>query len=307
MKKLMLTALAMLTFAGVFAQQNSNIVLFTEGGERFYAVVNGLRMNDEPVTNLKIEDLNQPGYKLKVIFEDKALGEMDKNLYCQPGEETVYMVKKNKKGEYKLAFRSSVPLAQAPPPPPTQRVIVFNPNPQPAQTTMVVEETTTTTTTHGGGGGTGDNVSMNVNVDGFGMNVNVNTNDVQTSGSMTTTTTTTTTTAGGGFVEEPVIVEEVPCAMMGPGDYESARGSIKSKSFSDSKMTLAKQITKNNCLSAAQVAGIVELFDFEDDRLEYAKFAWDYCMEPERYYKVNDAFEFESTIEELDQYINARR
>ena len=69
---------------------------------------------------------------------------------------------------------------------------------------------------------------------------------------------------------------------------------------------MAKQITKSNCLTALQVKEIVQLFDFESDRLEYAKFAFDYCATPNAYYKVNDAFEFESSIEELDEYIQGR-
>jgi hypothetical protein len=324
MKKLILTTLTLFCFAGVFAQM-SNVVMFTENGERFTAILNGLRMNDEPVTNLKVEDLNQPAYKLKVIFENKDLGEMDKNLYCQPGEETVYMIKQNKKGDYKLAMRSSVPIAQAVPMADntylyhwgganTNNQVTTPVNTGPAVTTTVVEETTTTTTGTTMGTttntGTGENVSMDVNVDGFGMSVNINTNDnmgTTDAGVMTTTTTTTTTSTGGTIQDDVVYVEEVPpCAAMGSGDFESARASIKSKSFSDSKMTLAKQVTRNHCLSAMQVKGIAELFDFEDDRLEYAKFAHEYCFEQNKYYQVNDAFEFESSIEELDEYINGR-
>lgn len=326
MKKLILTALTLFCFAGAYAQL-SNVVMFTENGERFTAILNGLRMNEEPVTNLKVEDLNQPAYKLKVIFENPDLGEMDKNLYCQPGEETVYMIKQNKKGDYKLAMRSSVPIAQAPPVADnvylyhwggvnTQTQVVEPVNTGPAvTTTTVVEETTTTTTTGTNMGtttttGTGENVSMNVNVDGFGMNVNINTNDnmgTSDAAVMTTTTTTTTTTNGGVMQDEVIYVEEAPpCATMGGGDFESAKSSIKSKSFSDSKMTLAKQITRNHCLSALQVKDITQLFDFESSRLEYAKFAYDYCFEQNKYYQINDAFEFESSIEELDEYIGGR-
>lgn len=321
MKKLILTALTLFCFAGAFAQM-SNVVLFTENGERFYAILNGLRMNEEPVTNLKVDDLNQPAYKLKVIFENKDLGDMDKNLYCQPGEETVYMIKQNKKGVYKLAMRSSVPLAQAAPVADNvylyhwggvnnQTQVVEPVNTGTAVTTTVVEETTTTTTGTNMGTGTGENVSMDVNVDGFGMSVNINANDnmgTTDAAVMTTTTTTTTTTGGGTYQDDVHHVEEVPpCAVMGMGDFESARSSIKSKSFSDSKMTLAKQITRNHCLTAMQVKGITELFDFENDRLDYAKFAHAYCFEQNKYYQVNDAFEFESSIEELDEYINGQR
>lgn len=339
MKKIFLSAMMLLMLALTATAQTGNVVLYTENGERFYAIMNGERMNNDPVTNLKVTDLNQPQYGLKIIFENKSLGEMNKNLYISLGEEAVYAIRLDKKGGYKLAIRSSVPVAQAAPPAPQQQVVIWGaPAPAPVvtsttvapvgTTTTVTEQTTTTTTTGTGTGmntnvntGTGENVSMNVTTDGFGLNISVNgtgmptttTGGTVTSGTMTTTTTTTTTTTGGTggtVVTQPVVVAQpvavAPCTQMMSTDFDRAKTSIKSKSFEDSKMTLAKQITSKNCLSAAQVRDIMQLFDFEATKLEYAKYAYDYCWEKNNYYQVNDAFEFESSIEELDAYIGTR-
>jgi hypothetical protein len=333
MKKLLLAAFALLLCVKVFAQ-NGNIVLYAENGERFYAILNGLRMNDEPVTNLKIQDLNQPGYALKVIFENKTLGEMNKNMMTDPGNEAVYAIRLDKKGAYKLVYRSSVPVAQAPAPAPQQHVVIWG---APVQadvvttgttgtvgtSTTVTEQTTTTTTTTGTGmntnvnTGTGENVNMNVTTDGFGLNINVSGTGTGTTtsgstgvtGTSTTVTTTTTTTTSGDMGGGTVYTEPVyaaPCTEMYGNDFEKAKESIRSKSFEDSKMTLAKQITSKNCLSAAQVKAIMQLFDFEASKLDYAKYAYDYCWEKNSYYQVNDAFDFESSISELDAYISTR-
>ena len=281
MKRILLAAMVLIaSIATVNAQQVSNAVFFSENGETFYVIMNGMRMNDAPATNVKVTDLIQPSYKVKIIFENTDLGEFDKSIYFnEQGVEVVYVVKRNKKGMWKLGYQSAVPIAQAPPAPPAQNVVLWG---APHQTytggAIVVEETVTTTTTTGGSTQTGDNVSMNVNVGGFGMDVNVTTNEgnmntnMNTNHTMTTTTTTTTTTSGNVGMVEEVYVEQgsAPCYEMPPGEFSSAKNSINSKSFSDSKMTLAKQITKNNCLSASQVKQIVQLFDFESDRLEYA-------------------------------------
>lgn len=315
--------MALLAFVVTLQAQNSNAVFFSENGERFYIVLNGLRMNDVAATNVKVTDLNQPAYKAKIIFENTDLGEMDKSIYFNdPGYEIVYVIKKNKKGDYKLGYQSAVPIAQAPPAPAAQSVIVFGaPAPAPvvvapAPTAVVVEETITTTTTTGGGSvnqGTGENINMSVDMGGFGMNVNVNTNDAgmntSTNSSMTTTTTTTTTTSNTnmGMNDQVIIVEEpAPCPAMNSAEFSDACGSIRSKSFSDSKMTLAKQIVKGHCVNSVQVRDMAKLFSFEDDRLEFAKFAYPYTVDQNHYYKVNDAFTFESTIEELDEYIHGR-
>jgi hypothetical protein len=68
-------------------------------------------------------------------------------------------------------------------------------------------------------------------------------------------------------------------------------------------MTTAKQITQTNCLTAQQIKEITMLFDFETDRVTYASFAHKRCTDPQNYFIVNDAFEFESSIEELNQNI----
>jgi Domain of unknown function (DUF4476) len=330
MKKSLLLAFSLVLCLQIFAQVTSNVILFTENGERFHAILNGQRMNDEAVTNLKVEQLNQPSYKLKVIFENKTIGEMNKTLYLESGVEAVYAVKLDKKNMYKLSFRSSVPIAQAAPVAPQQQVVYWGVAPViavtstttgvPVGSTTTVHEQTTTTTTTGTGmntnvnTGTGDNVSMNVNTNGFGMNVNINTNGTPTtttSGTaVSTTTTTTTTTTGSNPVivtnPQPVIVQPAPCMHMGASDFNSAVGSIKAKTFEDSKLTLAKQITSRNCLDATQVKMVTDLMPFESSKLEYAKYAYDYCWEKNNYFKVNDAFEFESTIEELDEYIKTR-
>jgi hypothetical protein len=48
------------------------------------------------------------------------------------------------------------------------------------------------------------------------------------------------------------------------------------------------------------------LFDFENTKLDFAKFAYDRTYDRANYYKVNDAFEFESSIEDLNRYIGGR-
>jgi hypothetical protein len=342
MKKFSITTLViMLTMAATFAQ-TGNVVIFSEGGERFTAIMNGERMNMAPATNIKVADLNQPGYKLKVIFEDTKLGEISKDIMVSMGEEAVYMVKLDKKGGYKVAWRSATPIAQATPGPASQVVYnwgapapapvpVVQPSPAPVTvvqpapvtvvqpaplntgTTVVVQETVTTT--NGGVTGTpnGEAVNMNVNVPGFGMNVTINDNmTTTTTGISTTTTTTTTTTTLPTPTPAPVVVVQPapappPCPMMDPTSFENAKRSIKSKSFEDSQFAIAKQITQNNCLSAVQIKGIADLFSFEATKLDYAKFAWGYCIDRNNYYLINDAFSFESTIEELDAYISSQR
>lgn len=327
----------LLLFASISAtgQIKSNLVFFTEQGERFTLILNGLRQNDTPETNVKVTDLIAPAYKAKIIFEDQALGSFDKNITFNQGTETTLVIKRNNKNEWTVRFMTEVPIAQALPPSPGQQVIVYNTNPAPARpvqpaASQTVTQTTTTVTDSYGDMPAG-NVSMNIGINDptLGVNFNVNVSGVQdmpSQMSQTTTTTTYSTTTSQGYNNnynnqaypqavpaQPVYVLPgyngpvgCPYPMM-PEDFQSVKQSIASKSFDDTRLKIAKQVISTNCLLSSQVKEIMLLFTFEDTRLDLAKFAYGYTYDIGNFYKLNDAFTFESSIDELNEYIQGFR
>ena len=309
--------------------QESNIILFTENGERFTAILNGLRQNDKPETNVKITGLNATAYKLKVIFEDAALGQFNDNIYLEPGNETTYVIKKNKKNEYVTRLMTYVPIAQAPPTPPSTPVVVYNPsapvfdmNVNVNTTETVVQQTTVTTTNGAPANGSGVSMGVNINENGGSISMNISgfENAGGTSSQQTSvTTTTTTTTSGYNSNSQPAPVNNqvvyvpgysgpygCPIPMLGP-DFNSFKQSVSSKSFEDSKLTMAKQVINTNCLTSQQVKETMMLFEFESTRLDFAKYAYSRTYDIGNYFKVNDAFDFESSIDDLNDYIGSMR
>lgn len=321
MKKIILIAVSIVAVNFSLYAQRCNVVLFTEQGERFTAILNGARQNNQPETQVKITDLNAEFYKLKVIFEDPQLGAMDNTLYLAYGTERTFSIKKNKKGEYVMRPVSESPLAQLPPPVSNQTVVVYNPNPAPVQTQVNTGVTVTETTTNNTVVGSPNNVSMGINMGGVGLNMNVNVNDGMGYGGASSTTTTTTysttsTNAGGAYVNPapqttayvlPGYNGPVGCPLpMSPQDFNNAKNTISSKSFEDSKLQIAKQIINSNCLLSSQVKEIMMLFDFENSKLGFAKYAYGYTFDLGNYYQVNDAFDFESSITDLNNYIKSK-
>jgi len=147
-------------------------------------------------------------------------------------------------------------------------------------------------------------VNINMNMGGMGIDMNVNVRETYTE---TYTTTTTTSTVGGGqdHYVMPGYGGAIGCPWpMEEGQFADAQRSVSSKDFEDSKLTVAKQITGSNCLTADQVRRMMNEFDFEGSKLNYAKFAYGKTFDIGNYYKLNDAFDFESSIDELNQYIN---
>lgn len=296
MKKITLLIVLFVTFLGY--SQESRLTIFSDNGEPFYVILNGLRQNEHPLTNIVIDQLPHEYYDAKIIFADTSIPMLEKKHLMMTDVdgkhgEFVYKIKQTKRGR-KLRFYSFTEYAEILPPPSNVTIIHYNTVPLPA-----IQTTTTTTTTTTGGGGDQINIGINADADGASVGIGVNVN----TGVSTTTTTTTTTTTGVGAHTDVVVLEDVDCYAMTNADFSQALSAIKSKTFSDSKLTLAKQVTRGNCLTAAQILNITKLFDYESTKLEYAKFAYPLCYNPENYWKVNDAFEFESTIEELNEYI----
>src|SRR5436190_13782595 len=134
--KLLLACLVLGSFA--VKAQTSNAILFTENGERFQVILNGILQNAKPETNVKMTGLPAPNYKCRIMFEDKSLGYLDFNMFFpEPPQEVTWNIKRNKKGEFVTRAVSWIPIAQAPPTPPTQTVVVYT-------TTPAVETTSTT-------------------------------------------------------------------------------------------------------------------------------------------------------------------
>jgi hypothetical protein len=167
---------------------------------------------------------------------------------------------------------------------------------QDGTTTTTTQQTTTTP----------GSATINMSIGGSGMNTGMSTQQT------TTTITTTTTTSGDATQQAPPPPTQQAVAPVATGcqepmmedDYQSAKKSIEDKTFEDTKLTLAKQIAGNNCLSAGQIRGIMKLFTFENSKLDFAKFAYSHCTDKTNYFKVDDAFEFDNSTQQLNDYIS---
>ena len=93
---------------------------------------------------------------------------------------------------------------------------------------------------------------------------------------------------------------------LNPNDFNQALNQLKNESFDTSRLTLAKQIASGNMLTAAQITEICKLFSFENNALDFAKFAYQYCLDSNKYYLVNEAFKYDSSKRELNDYINKK-
>jgi hypothetical protein len=91
-------------------------------------------------------------------------------------------------------------------------------------------------------------------------------------------------------------------------EFDEIKNSINKESVSRTQLALAKQIiSAKKCFNCAQIKSLVGLMMFEDNKLDLAKYAYDYCTDKENYYTVNDAFSFTSSKEDLLNFIKSRK
>ena len=322
MKKIYLLAVILLTsFFSVYAQQYGNLTVFSEDGDKFFLILNGEKQNDEAQTNIRVEELNQPYYSARIIFEDKTLASITKNnLMIVDADakfmDVTYKIKKDKNKKVKLNYYSMIPVQPDFMPPSGMYVRHFG---QPAPQTIVQQpiqvqqgggrQTTTTTTTTTTSNN--NNIGASLNVPGMNVNISISDPDIKVQGSTTTTHQTTTTHSGGQQQQQqqqqqPQYTGNCKGWPMSAADFSAAKKTINESSFDDTKLSTAKTIVSSNCLTCDQIVQICNLFSFEENKLTFAKFAFKYTTDPKNYFKVNNVFSFSSSKEELNEFIQGQ-
>jgi hypothetical protein len=185
MKHLLFLFTIFLSATSLFAQQRSgNLTVYSNTGKKFYVVLNGVRQNTEPQTNVNVSGLTDSWYKCLIVSEDKSFS-IEKNVSVKKDSVITYQIS-GKKGKYKMRYYSEASLNSYTVPQ-GQTDVVYHPT-----------EYVPTTETVGGNSGSG-NINGGVVTNNGGMTTTTSGGGSTTGGSSTTViTTTTTTTSGSG-------------------------------------------------------------------------------------------------------------
>lgn len=198
--KVSIVIVALMVSFSVFSQ--SNFTVFNNNGQAFYVILNGIKQNSIPQTNVYVSGLKNGAYSTKLIFADGKTGDIDKTFYIDaPSDITTRIIFKKGKGKLQLlsmepthgamqqtgvvyyrqdnyAVYSDAPVAT--------QTVSSTPTVQSNQSSLQVSGNQQQNTMNTNGQVNG-NVNSNMNV---GLNGGMNTN----SSASTTTTTTTSNT-----------------------------------------------------------------------------------------------------------------
>ncbi len=90
-------------------------------------------------------------------------------------------------------------------------------------------------------------------------------------------------------------------------EFNRVLESIQKEWFESNKAKSATQIITTNYFSTVQVKQLLQLFSFENTKLDLAKQAYGKTVDQRNYFMINDVFSFSSSKEELARYIREYR
>ena len=102
-----------------------------------------------------------------------------------------------------------------------------------------------------------------------------------------------------------VAIEEIPLAT--PEEVARMVSQLKSESFDNNRSELAQAMVTSKLISTADIKRMLQTFTFEDNKLDFAKFAYAYVADPENYFNVASVFSFKANKTDLLNYIKANQ
>jgi hypothetical protein len=296
------------------------VVVFSEDGDPFYLVLNGVKQNPTPQTNVRVDGLSAPYYKAKIIFADAAKGELGSNVitqdaYAKNYMENTYRIKKNKKGESKLRMFSSVPVPPTYNPPPDMYVAHYGaPPPPPSDLSINANAQTNTGTVSIGVAGVnttiaapdrnsgqigvnvnGTNVRVGVNANGTG-NVNVNANQRPTPGQPAAYT---------PPVREDMYNDNPDCRWpMHRLEFNALLEKMRKENFTPGRVNAAQQALATNCLSTDEVIEICRVMNDDYASFTFAKNAYPRVTDRKNYRRVPYILIIEQNRIDLNKFID---
>ena len=207
------------------AQGQGDVTIYSNTGEKFFVVLNGVRQNNQAETNVKVTGLTNPFYSCKVISANKTF-ELEKNIAVKSDTLITYRIIE-KKGKYKLRFYTQTSLGTTTAADPNQNVVTYHSTATPTPTSSnevtttntiptgtstttnitstTINNTNTGTTLDDNGNVRGETINMNISVGENGLSTNLNvtgTHPGTVNSSETITNSTSTNINGNSTYEE---------------------------------------------------------------------------------------------------------
>ena len=305
--------LCLLVLAGI--AQNNDFVFYTDNGDKFTLYLNNVKQNATAATNVKAENISGKSISVRVVFERSGVPTFSRTMSVSSNDKEIKVqLVKGRENVYTMKTVST-----------TDRNHSSSNN----NSTTVVKGSNGSNETkdngHGGNGGHGNNNGGHGNNNGgYGNNGHGNDghgngghgNGGYGNGGYGNNNHGNGGHGNGGYGNGGYgnngywnnngygPSDNPRCNMPMPtNDFNSLRSQVRARYFDSSRMTVAKQACRYNCMTSDQIRDLCKEFSYESSRLDFAKYAFEYCYDRYRYYIVGQAFTYSSSVDQLNRYI----
>ena len=312
----------------VFAQP-SNLIFYTNNvTQKFRLFVNGELKNDNFQANVRLENIEARNYRIKIVFQNRMLGYIQKDIYIRPNTEKIYVFSKRRQtmgrrrpgskintSPLALNLLSETPLFSV------DDEFMGESNDENdaiSYTTGSCPEASNKFNVQNENGnvviGTEKN---NVSIGTNGIDVNIDVQDIinkviKIEEDEETNVISDNSEENINKIESNnsnYAVEEIDndnsCTpSFTDKQFRFILVRLEKEGFESKKLAIAEGVSKNNCLLTKQVRDVVHLFNFENNRVAFAKFAYQNVADKENYNLLLDSFKFETSKQEIRKYIN---
>jgi hypothetical protein len=244
----------------------------------FKLYVNGLEENETPMTKVTVHRLSAGEHRLRLVFQKRGMQSPQHKIDIAPNRKTnLEVIFKDTKRGMSVKIEEKDDEAYIVPPADTAKILI-SPSSEPPPIVFsssdkaqdVFDKQISKQTSQGG-----DN-EQTIPVDSIGT-------------------------------DSFVVVKKGCGRLIPPKAFELILEKIFAEAYEEERLLQARTLATENCLTAIQIMEIVQQFEFENSRLDLAKFAFDYCFDPENYHFVEDAFEYELSKKKLSDFLIDQR
>jgi len=129
-------------------------------------------------------------------------------------------------------------------------------------------------------------------------------NNTSNGGINTRTTTTNDNSGGNESSQDETYKGKTKChpENVTNGQFIDMKQQINSESSEGNKLTIAEDVVRGRCMTAAQVSDICRIFSTDDKKIEFAKYAFRYTYDIDNYYVVVNTLSSDTKKKELREY-----
>ncbi|TGD78039.1 DUF4476 domain-containing protein [Hymenobacter wooponensis] len=91
--------------------------------------------------------------------------------------------------------------------------------------------------------------------------------------------------------------------VISPQDVTRLLQSVQRQSFDDNKLPILREALRESAVESEDLKRILSTLTFDRNRVELAKYAYPRVVDPQRFYQVYEAFDFQTSVQELQRFV----